>query len=236
MTKKTRTAADESKSARTRERILDSAAHVLSRKGFAGTRLADVADHAELQAPAIYYYFKSREELIEEVMVVGARNIRQHVVETLESLPSDTRPFDRILAAVEAHLRYTLIISDYTTAATRNGGQLPDHLAERHDQARIEYGKVWKDLFVEARKAGEIRSDLDLGSARMFTLGALNWAVEWWNPDGSSTVDVLVHTAQSILLGGLVSEPSTPPAPAPRTPPRKKPAASRTRRVKETAG
>jgi TetR/AcrR family transcriptional regulator, cholesterol catabolism regulator len=52
-----------SKSARTRSRILDAAAHVLSVKGYAGTRLSDVADYAELQAPAIYYYFASREDL-----------------------------------------------------------------------------------------------------------------------------------------------------------------------------
>ena len=58
--------AEGSKSARTRQRILDAAAHVLSRKGYAGNRLADVAEHAELQAPAIYYYFSSREELVEE--------------------------------------------------------------------------------------------------------------------------------------------------------------------------
>ncbi len=79
-------AEDRTKSALTRERILDSAAYVLSRKGFAGTRLVDVAAHAELQAPAIYYYFKSREELIEEVMFVGISNIRAHVSEVLEAL------------------------------------------------------------------------------------------------------------------------------------------------------
>ena len=42
-----------SKSARTRSRILNAAAHVLSVKGYAGTRLSDVAEYAELQAPAI---------------------------------------------------------------------------------------------------------------------------------------------------------------------------------------
>jgi TetR/AcrR family transcriptional regulator, cholesterol catabolism regulator len=40
-----------SKSARTRQRILDAAAYVLSRKGYAGTRLSDVAGQAEIQAP-----------------------------------------------------------------------------------------------------------------------------------------------------------------------------------------
>jgi hypothetical protein len=52
-----------SKSARTRERILYAAAHVLSRKGYAGTRPSDVADQAEIQTPAIYYYFASRDDL-----------------------------------------------------------------------------------------------------------------------------------------------------------------------------
>ena len=40
-------------------------------KGYAGTRLSDVAEYAEIQAPAIYYYFPSREDLIEEVMYSG---------------------------------------------------------------------------------------------------------------------------------------------------------------------
>ena len=65
-----------SKSARTRERILDAAAHVLSRKGYAGTRLSDVADQAEIQAPAIYYYFPSRDDLVEEVMWSGIAHMR----------------------------------------------------------------------------------------------------------------------------------------------------------------
>ena len=47
----------ESKSAQTRRRILDAAAHVLSANGYAGLRLTDVAAQAELQAPAIYYYY-----------------------------------------------------------------------------------------------------------------------------------------------------------------------------------
>jgi AcrR family transcriptional regulator len=38
-------------------RILDAAAHVLSVKGYAGTGLSHVAECADLQAPAIYYYF-----------------------------------------------------------------------------------------------------------------------------------------------------------------------------------
>src|SRR5947209_20378501 len=77
----------DSKSARTRERILDAAAHVLSIKGYAGMRLADVAEYAELQAPAIYYYFSSREDLIEEVMWAGIADMRAQVSAVLAEVP-----------------------------------------------------------------------------------------------------------------------------------------------------
>jgi TetR/AcrR family transcriptional regulator, cholesterol catabolism regulator len=45
------------KSVRTRMRVLDSAAVILGRKGYAGTRLSDIAAEASIQPSAIYYYF-----------------------------------------------------------------------------------------------------------------------------------------------------------------------------------
>lgn len=191
-----------SKSARTRDRILDAAAHVLSRKGYAGTRLTDVADQAEIQAPAIYYYFASRDDLIEEVMWSGARHMREHMADVLAALPPDADPLRRIDAAVEAHLRYSLEISDYTTASIRNAGQLPQAIRVRYTAEAARYGDMWRKLLQDAENAGLLRADLDAMSARMMVLGALNWAAEWWNPRRGS-LDTVVRTAQSIVRHGL---------------------------------
>lgn len=199
----------DSKSARTRERILESAAYVLSRKGFAGTRLTDVAEHAELQAPAIYYYFKSREILIEEVMYVGITRVREQLAQTLDGLPPATSPLDRILLAIDTHLRYILTISDFTMAAIRNGGQLPDHLKERHEDGRREYGKMWGALFKDAQDAGVLDPAVDPRIARMLTIGAMNWAVEWWHADQGS-IDTLVESTQRMILSGFVAPKKRP--------------------------
>ncbi|WP_064444726.1 TetR/AcrR family transcriptional regulator [Rhodococcus sp. YH3-3] len=192
----------DSKSARTRTRILDAAAHILSIKGYSGTRLTDVADHAELQAPAIYYYFPSREDLIEEVMWVGIADMREHLRSTLDKVDSDKTPMDRIMIAVEAHLRHELEISDYTTASIRNAGQLPENMRERQKAEEAKYGEIWRKLFKDALDEGEIRPDIDIRVARMLVMGALNWAAEWWNPRRGS-LDVVVQTAQSIVRAGI---------------------------------
>jgi TetR/AcrR family transcriptional regulator, cholesterol catabolism regulator len=192
----------DSKSARTRERILDAAAHVLSRKGYAGTRLSDVAEQAEIQAPAIYYYFPSRDDLIEEVMWSGIAHMREHMTAKLAALPPDAGPLDRIDAAVEAHLRYALEISDYTTASIRNAGQVPESIAVRYAAEASQYGDMWRKLLQDVDNAGLLRPGLDPSAARMLVLGALNWAAEWWNPRRGS-LEVVVRTAQSLVRHGL---------------------------------
>jgi AcrR family transcriptional regulator len=192
----------ESKSVLTRSRILDAAAHVLSEHGYAGLRLTDVAAAAELQAPAIYYYYSSRDELIEEVMWSGIADMREHVAAVLDGLPDGTSPVARLLAAAEAHLRHALEISDYTTASIRNAGQVPLAIRKRQILEEERYGEIWRRLINDIAREGLLRPELDLYIAQMMVLGSLNWAVEWWNPRLGS-IESVVANAQSIIRHGL---------------------------------
>jgi TetR/AcrR family transcriptional regulator, cholesterol catabolism regulator len=194
----------ESKSALTRARILDAAAHVLSTKGYAGLRLTDVADEAQIQAPAIYYYYASRDELIEEVMWAGIADMREHVAAVLGELPAETPSLDRLLAAADAHLRHALEISDYTTASIRNAGQVPLSIRKRQIMEEERYGEVWRRLINDLARDGRLRPELDLYIARMLVLGALNWAVEWWDPRRWS-LDAVVTNAQSFIRHGIAT-------------------------------
>lgn len=197
----------ESKSALTRSRILDAAARVLSERGYAGLRLTEVAAAAALQAPAIYYYFPSREDLIEEVMWAGIADMRHHVTAVLEAVPDGTPALDRLLAAAEAHLRHELELSDYTTASIRNAGQLPEGIRKRQIREEERYGEIWRRLINDVAREGILRPELDLYIAQMLVLGALNWAVEWWNPRRGS-IEAVVHNAQSVIRHGVADESS----------------------------
>jgi TetR/AcrR family transcriptional regulator, cholesterol catabolism regulator len=194
----------ESKSALTRARILDAAAHVLSANGYAGLRLTDVAAQAEIQAPAIYYYYASRDELIEEVMWAGIADMRDHVAAVLSQLPEGTPPLDRLLAAAEAHLRHALEISDYTTASIRNAGQVPLSIRKRQILEEERYGEIWRRLINDLAVEGRLRPELDTYIAQMLVLGALNWAVEWWDPRRGS-LETVVANAQSFIRHGIAT-------------------------------
>jgi len=190
------------KSEETRERLLDAAATVFSDKGYAGARLADIAERAGMHTPGVYYYFPSKEDLVEEVLRVGVARACGYVEERVAALPDGASALDRLRAAIEGHVLMVLEIGDYTSANIRIFGQVPDDVRARHLADQRAYGNVWRALLEAARTAGEIRSDLDLGVIRMLILGALNWTAEWYRP-GPQTATEVAREATAMICDGL---------------------------------
>lgn len=200
-----RAAGEDTKSARTRARILDAAAGVLDRHGYAGTRLADIADIAQVQAPALYYYFPSRDALVEEVVVSGQRTIIAHVTGALDALAPGTPPLERLTVAVAAHLEVVLENSTFSSAALRNAWQLPASIRQRLVEGQREYGELWRGLVADANDAGDLADGLDPALARLFVLGALNWTPQWFVPERGS-LETLTATVQRFVVHGLTRE------------------------------
>jgi len=53
----------------TRERIFRAALEIFSQKGFAGARMQEIADRAEINKALLHYYFRSKEKLYQRVFV-----------------------------------------------------------------------------------------------------------------------------------------------------------------------
>lgn len=203
----------ERKSDRTRRRILDAAADLLNRKGFDGTRVSEIATLAQLRVPAVYYYFDSREAILEEVVNIGDRMAGENVRARLAALPPDATAMDRICAAYAAHLEMVLKESAYTAAAMRTLGQLPPDIRARQLERQRATGQLWRDLIQAGVDDGEIDPGLDPRAARMFLLGAVNWANEWWNP-ARGGLDEILATAQRLIRNALSGQDTAAPKPA----------------------
>jgi len=186
----------------TRQLILDAAAEVMFRDGYAGTKLADIADIAGIKAPAIYRHFASRDDLVDEVMTVGHRRFIEHVTSVIDALPATATPLDRILAAVAGHLEVALTISHYAAASTRNMSQMPDDIRERQQELRKEYGAIWRRHLTEAAEAGQLQPDLNLYAAQGLIIGALSWANEWWDPERQN-LQAVIRNAQNLVRNGI---------------------------------
>jgi AcrR family transcriptional regulator len=198
---------DLKKSEATRQRILDAAALVMSREGFAGTKLSEIAREADVKIATLYYYYASREDLVEAVLVTGARHVREHTEQAVAAMPASSTPLDRLCTAVEAHLRFILEISHYTEAAVRNTSQVPERIRQSSLAEQATYGRLWRRLVDDAAEGTQHRTPAQRKALRMLIIGGLNWSVEWWSPRETS-IDELVATALSMTRDSLRPSPS----------------------------
>ena len=60
------------------------------------------------------------------------------------------------------------------------------------------YEAMWEKALQDLKRAGLIADDSPL--ARLFLLGALNWTVQWYRPDGGKSVGQIAKQLSSLLL------------------------------------
>lgn len=198
---------ERSKSDLTRTRILDAAARTFRQKGYAATTLNEIASAAEMQAGSLYYHFGSKDELLEEVLDIGANKVNDAIKESQERLPPKATHRERIRAAVDAHLTMLLKHCDYTSANISIFAQIPEEIQQRHLPKRDALAAQWRRILTRAQKAGALRDDVDLSMVRMLLLGALNWSVEWYKP-GKTSIPAMADHICLMLLDGIGSKSS----------------------------
>jgi AcrR family transcriptional regulator len=80
-----------------RAEILDATCQVVIERGFAGTRIADVANKLAVSTGLIHYHFDSKEQLLAEAFAYAARQEMESLEEDLASVPNVVTKLDRVL-------------------------------------------------------------------------------------------------------------------------------------------
>ncbi len=191
------------KSDQTRQRILDAAASTLADRGYAGTSIKAIAHSIDMKDASLYYHFESKDALVLEVLRLGTTLAEAAVKAALDELGENPDPLDALRTAIVAHAGAVLGMGDYPRANVRNFGQLPPAIADAHMVHQQRYGNVWRDLLQAAADSGRMRHDVDTGAVRLLILGALNWAPEWFRPEGDLDPERVGEQMAAMVLEGL---------------------------------
>ncbi|MCP4996772.1 MAG: TetR/AcrR family transcriptional regulator [Gammaproteobacteria bacterium] len=100
-----------SKSERTRQTIVDAANRLIYRKGYHRTSFSDIVDETDVPRGNIYYYFKTKDELLHAV-------IEQRLA-TTSTMLSDWE--QKLATPIERLERFVQIMYDSTPALLRSG-------------------------------------------------------------------------------------------------------------------
>lgn len=190
------------KSAATRLRIMNAAASILAKQGYAGLRLSAVAEEAGLQTGSLYYHFQSKEQLVEEVLDWGVRVVYDHVRDRAEALGPRATAIDRITAAIDGFLSSLLEIGELSPAHLRNYQDLPEDIRVRLRPGVLRASRYWGDLVRAGIEEGSVRDDVDPFYLQLFVIHTME-QVSFWPPHPRGQSNDVAATVRRLIVDGI---------------------------------
>ncbi|HCO91628.1 MAG TPA: TetR/AcrR family transcriptional regulator [Alphaproteobacteria bacterium] len=197
-----------SRSAVGRDGVLDIAARLFREQGYGSVSLRKIAEAAGIKAGSIYYHFGSKDEIVAAVLDAGIQVVHESMRDAVTALPADTDGETALRAAIRAHLRALLDVSDYTSANVRIFGQVPQSVRDANLPTRRAYEAEWDSLLSRLQEDGTLKQDVDIRRLRLMLIGALNATLDWFDPDRGSA-EALSRTYADVFLNGILEKQDT---------------------------
>jgi AcrR family transcriptional regulator len=184
------------------QEIIAVAARLFKEKGYRATTLEDIAAAVGMLKGSLYYYIRSKEELL---YLVVRDPIRQAYAKLEEIVTSDAPVTTKIARAIANHM--TLFHQHYPHIAV----YLHDfhHLMQQLQKNAIEtpkhYQRLWATMLQQGVDTGELRDDLNVKVTGYAILGMCNWIYRWYNPHGTLSAEEIAEVFTKLVLEGLTT-------------------------------
>ncbi len=184
-----------------RHDLIAIAATEFARRGYRATTMRHIADAAGILAGSLYHHFKSKEEVLREVML---ESTVQYVAE-LEEIAGLTVPtVEKIEMAIAHRLELyqhqgmslgVVLQTDKTTL------QETMFLEMRQLGRRID--AAWDKMLEEGKATGQLSPNLETRAITYGIVGMLNWAHRWYDPAGRLEPRALARIWAQMVLQGI---------------------------------
>lgn len=181
-----------------KELIVRSAAKVFAEKGFSSATVRDIADEAQILSGSLYYYFDSKEAMVEEVLVSYLDEMVRGYHLAIEEAETPALALEQLirtalLGLVDNREQVTILQNDWHYVGPMAG------IAER--QHSIE--KVWLETIQRGIDEGALTSDFDARMVYRTIMGAIQAVIRWFDPRGKVGIETVIAVQTAILLDGV---------------------------------
>ena len=183
------------------QRILDAAVAVFAEKGFFNSRVADIADRADVADGTVYLYFKNKEEIL--MMAINTAFDAFMILARTE-LKKLADPAERLRRLAFLHLDAMGSNRNLAVVFQMELRQSTRFLSEFSHQHMVEYLQLVREAIREGQAKGIFRREMSDKYAANCFFGALDEMVTSWVLSGhdyslANVADVVVD----IFLNGM---------------------------------
>lgn len=187
--------------------VLDAAIHLFCERGYPSTSIHDVADSVGMLKGSLYYYIKSKEDLLFQILS-DADEMMDDIQLQIQSL--DTLPLERMRTFIKSIVRWYCEHFEHATVTFKEWMHLTGDQLEIQLQRRQKYEDMVKNLLLECQESGDVSKELDVSLARSYILGAINAVPQWYQKQGPETPETIASLYSEMTISMLTGvEPVT---------------------------
>ena len=187
----------------TKKQILNSAAQIFRIKGYHATSMQDIAGAVNLQKASLYHHVSGKQEILLEILDQALELLTEKISEVIEN--QNLPPEEKLRQMMHAYLKVLTDRFDLATVLLMEHRSLKPELHARHIPNRDRFEALWREVVEEGMQTGVFCCSETALTARNL-LGAMNWAITWFNPDGEMTIEEISDQTASLFLNGLKSK------------------------------
>jgi AcrR family transcriptional regulator len=188
----------------TRKQILNASLNLFSERGFHATTVDAIVVRAKLTKGAFYHHFDSKEDLLRQIhseyaseMLSGAREVDS---------ATDLEPIDQLRSLIERavvvlgryHQHVAVFYQEFRFLSGDNYAAIRRMNDEQED--------ILLRVVARAKKAGQIRSDVNPKLLVFSVSGITAWTYHWYTPAGPMPLEKIARQLADIILVGVVTE------------------------------
>lgn len=185
--------------------ILRAAGRAFRARGFVETGMRDIAEASELSPANLYNYFQGKNDIL---FFCQDSSLDRMITALERARRRRTSAAARLRGVIASHLLCVLDQVEGSAAHLLTRALPPRqqrHLVAKRD--RYEWGV--RHLIASGMRSGEFVS-MDAALVARALLGALNWSVEWFRPDGPLGAEQIAEEMADYLVRGLLAKPDAP--------------------------
>ena len=161
------------------EEVLESAANIFFTKGYHATSIEDVARDVGMLKGSLYYYIKSKDDLLFQLLLAGIEDGDAFIAGHIDAQGDPVEQLERAIRAqidyiIQKRVQFGLFLHEF------------DSLSGKRQHKLISVMSRYNSRFVELVRRGQEQGKLIAGEPWMIVngiLGMCNWLYRWYDPD-----------------------------------------------------
>jgi len=182
-----------------KDQIIQTASKLFREKGYEAASMRDIAAELGIEAASLYSHIKSKDEILETICFRAAAEFLTAIGD-VNDIYFDAE--EKLRMAIKNHVRIITDDLNSSTVFLREWRNLTGDKKKEFIGLRNRYESEFR-IIIQQGENENVFETVDKKFAVLTILSAVNWIVEWYNPNGNMAPEEIADNLSNFILTGL---------------------------------